>query len=411
MSEILFISHRIPFPPDRGDKIRSHHIVKRLARLAPVHIATFADDELDMAEEVELASLARSYKLVRRAKPLMLAGVQALAARRPVSLTAFYDAGLAAYIEEVLANRPISTIYVFSGQMGQYVPASFAGRVIADFVDVDSAKFDAYAAKRHPALRWVESREARMMRDEEARLAARADVSLLISAAEAELFTSRLNPRERALSDVRVLGNGIDTALFDPLAVDAAPQLAEFPYPRLIFSGQMDYAPNVEAALRMATRILPLIRKSFPDASFHVVGRHPVADLIEHHGKAGCHVWGRVDDMRCWLKGADMALVPLSIARGVQNKVLEAMAMALPVVLTPGAATGIGAKDGLQFSIADSDEALAETAVALLRDPRKAKIAGLAARRFVTEHASWQAALDPLPEILGWSGRSARDAA
>ena len=106
MSEILFISHRIPFPPDRGDKIRSHHIVKRLARLAPVHIATFADDELDMAEEVELATLARSYKLVRRAKPLVLAGVQALAARLPVSLTAFYDAGLAAYIDDIVANAP-----------------------------------------------------------------------------------------------------------------------------------------------------------------------------------------------------------------------------------------------------------------------------------------------------------------
>ena len=411
MSEILFISHRIPFPPDRGDKIRSHHIVKRLARIAPVHIATFADDEFDMGEEVELATLARSYKLVRRAKPLLLAGVQALAARQPVSLTAFYDAGLAAYIADVLATRPISTIYVFSGQMGQYVPASFAGRVIADFVDVDSAKFDAYAAKRHPALRWVESREARMLRDEEARLAARADVSLLISAAEADLFKSRLSPKERALSDVRVLGNGIDTVLFDPVTVEGEPQLAEFPYPRLIFSGQMDYAPNVEAALRVATRILPLIRKSLPDASFHVVGRHPTAELLEHHGKAGCHVWGRVDDMRCWLKGADLALVPLDIARGIQNKVLEAMAMAMPMVLTPGAATGIGGKDGQHYCIATSDEALAEAAVALLRDPRKAKITGLAARNFVTANASWQAALDQLPEILGWPDRAARNAA
>jgi hypothetical protein len=169
MSEILFISHRIPFPPDRGDKIRSHHIVKRLARLAPVHIATFADDDLDMSEEVELATLARSYKLVRRGKPMVIAGIQALASRQPVSLTAFHDAALAAYVDKVLATRPISTIYVYSGQMGQYVPESFKGRVIADFVDVDSAKFEAYAAKKHPALRWVQSREAKVLREEEAR--------------------------------------------------------------------------------------------------------------------------------------------------------------------------------------------------------------------------------------------------
>ena len=411
MSEILFISHRIPFPPDRGDKIRSHHIVKRLARIAPVHVATFADDELDMTEEVELASLARSYKLVRRAKALVFAGVQALAARQPVSLTAFYDVELAAYITEVLASRPISTIYVFSGQMGQYVPKEFAGRVVADFVDVDSAKFEAYAAKRHPALRWIELREARMLRDEEARLAMRADVSLLISSAEADLFKARLSAKETALSDVRVLGNGIDTALFDPAAVEAEPQLAEFPYPRLIFSGQMDYAPNVEAALRVVDRILPLIRQSFPDASFHVVGRHPTSELLVHDGEAGCHVWGRVNDMRCWLKGADMAIVPLEIARGVQNKVLEAMAMALPLVLTPGAATGIGAIDGQHFSVATSDEDLAVAAVGLLRDPRQAKICGLAARRFAVESASWQAALDQLPEIVGWPGRSTRNAA
>ncbi len=411
MSEILFISHRIPFPPDRGDKIRSHHIVKRLARIAPVHIATFADDELDMGEEVELAALARSYKLVRRTKPLVLAGFQALTARQPVSLTAFHDAGLAAYIDTVLATHPISTIYVFSGQMGQYVPADFAGRVIVDFVDVDSAKFEAYAAKRHPALRWIEAREARMLRDEEARLAARADVSLLISAAEAELFAARLTPQERAVSDIRVLANGIDTGFFDPATVESEPQLAEFSYPRLIFSGQMDYAPNVEAALRVATRILPLVRNSFPDASFHVVGRRPTLKLLERHGVAGCHIWGRVDDMRCWLKGSDMAIVPLEIARGIQNKVLEAMAMALPVVLTPDAATGIGAVDGQHFSIADSDEALAEAAVAMLRDPRRCKISGLAARRFVTDQASWQSALDSLPEIAGWTGRSVRNAA
>jgi sugar transferase (PEP-CTERM/EpsH1 system associated) len=411
MSEILFISHRIPFPPDRGDKIRSHNLVKRLARLAPVHIATFADDEQDMAEEVELASLARSYKLAYRVKPLVLAGFQALATRQPVSLTAFHDPGLASYISALIDTRPISVIYVFSGQMGQYVPAGFKGRVVADFVDVDSAKFDAYAAKRRPSMRWIEAREARMLRTEEARLAARADVSLLISQEEADLFKARLSPAQRAVCDVRVLGNGIDTKVFDPLEVDSAEQLAGFSYPRLIFSGQMDYAPNVEAALRAATRIMPLIRKSFPDASLHVVGRNPAAELMACHGKQGCHIWGRVDDMRCWLKGADLALVPLDIARGVQNKVLEAMAMALPVVLTPGAATGIGASDGQHFSIADSDEALAQAAVAYLRDPRLSKINGIAARRFVINHASWQAALAPLPEILGWPARSVRNAA
>ena len=184
MSEILFLSHRIPFPADRGDKIRSHHILKKLATMAPVHVATFADDALDAAEEVELMSLAASYRLVRRSKPLLLAGLQALLTRKPVSLTAFHDPAIADYVAATLAARNIAAIYVFSGQMGQYVPEDFHGRVIVDFVDVDSAKFDAYAQ----TAGWLPMRSVNAARgaaaaccNEEARLAARAEVSLLIS--------------------------------------------------------------------------------------------------------------------------------------------------------------------------------------------------------------------------------------
>jgi sugar transferase (PEP-CTERM/EpsH1 system associated) len=337
--------------------------------------------------------------------------MQALSTGRPVSLTAFHDAELAAYVEQVLAQHPISTIYVFSGQMGQYVPASFAGRVVIDFVDVDSAKFEAYAAKAGGVVRWIDAREARLLRTEEARLAARADVSLLISAEEAELFRSRLEPAELARADVRVLANGIDSAWFDPAQVEAEPDLGAFAYPRLIFTGQMDYRPNIDAAMRVADRILPLIRQKFPDASFHIVGRRPAAELLERHGVDGVHVWGRVPDMRTWLKASDLAIVPLTIARGVQNKVLEAMAMVLPVVLTPGAATGIGGLHGQQLAIASSDEELAEAAINLLSDARRGRIMGLAARRFVCEEMSWQAALAPLTEIMGWTTRAARHAA
>lgn len=411
MREILFLSHRIPFPPNRGDKIRSHHILKRLARIAPVHVGTFADDESDMAEEVELATLARSYRLVRRTKPLILAGVQALASREPVCLPAFQDPALAAYVEEVLAKHPISTIYIFSGQMGQYIPDDFAGRVVADFVDVDSAKFQAYAAKHRGMKRWIYAREAELLRAVEARLAGRAEISLLISQAETELFAARLSPEERQKADIRVLGNGIDSVLFDPVMVDAEPQLLDFEPGRLIFTGQMDYPPNVEAAIRVADRILPLIRDRIPAASFHVVGRRPADALLERHGVNGCHVWGRVEDIRPWLKAADLAMVPLDVARGVQNKVLEAMSMGKPVVLTSGAATGIDGVSGQHFAIADSDEALAEAAVDLLTDGRRARIKGLAARRFVVENSSWQHALAPLFEIVGWTGRAALDAA
>ena len=410
-SEILFLSHRMPFPPDRGDKIRSHHILKQLAGLARVHVATFADDDSDMAEEAELASLARSYRLVRRVKPLVLAGIQSLYRHEPVSLPAFRSSAIANYVGKVLREHPVGAIYVFSGQMGQYIPDDFAGKIIFDFVDVDSAKFEAYAGRDTGFRRWLNAREGRLLRAEEARLARRADVSLLVSPEEAALFAARLGPVDRAGCDVRALGNGIDSQLFDPAAVKPAPELMACDGPRLIFTGQMDYLPNVDAAMRVARRILPLIRTRMPTATFHVVGRNPVDQLLGCNGVDGCHVWGSVPDIRNWLRAADLALVPLEIARGIQNKVLEAMAMGLPVVLTSAAATGIDATDGKHFAVADSDEDLAAQCLSLLADPRPGKAIGTEARRYVMGEMSWQAMLAPLADLLGLPGASDRHAA
>lgn len=409
MGEILFIAHRLPFPPDRGDKIRSHHILRHLAGLAPVHVATFADDEGDYAAEADLAALAASYRLVRRSKPLALAAVQALALRQPVSLAAFHDRALADYVAAVLATRPISAIYVYSGQMGQYVPEGFRGRLIVDLVDVDSAKFQAYARKSGRVTGWVEMREARLLAAEEARLAARAAVTLLVSPAEAELFRSRLPAGSGA--DVRALCNGIDSAGYDPAAVAPEPRMLACRGPRLIFTGQMDYTPNVDAVRRVLDRILPRIRTERPDATFHVVGRNPAPELLARHGENGCHVWGRVDDIRPWLAAATHALIPLEIARGVQNKVLEAMAMALPVVVSGEAATGIAAHDGEHFAVADSDRELAWMMLALLADPDRARRMGRAARGFVVDNVSWEAALAPLAGMVAGQGGPARHAA
>lgn len=410
MREILFLAHRIPFPPNRGDKIRSHNLLRRLSRIAPIHVATFAEDDADLAEEVELAGLARSYRVVRRTKPLILAGLQSLVTGSPVSLRAFHDHALADYVRKVLRERDIGTIFIFSSQMGQYVPADFTGRVVADFVDCDSLKFESYA-KRRRGITWpILTREGRLMRHEEARIAARADVSLLISDEEAALFSERLTSEERSRADVRVLRNGIDSVAFDPRECLPEPGLDELPAPRLIFTGQMDYPPNVDAVVRATHQIMRLVRKIRPQATFHVVGRNPGEEVKALHGVNGTRVWGAVADIRPWLRGADMALVPLNIGRGVQNKVLEAMAMALPAVLTTPAATGIPAADGEEFVIADSDADLAAAVLRLARDKDGRQAIGQAARRFVVDRFSWAGALADLPQIVGARRLAARDA-
>ncbi|MDT8281065.1 MAG: glycosyl transferase family 1, partial [Erythrobacter sp.] len=142
MGEILFLAHRVPFPPDRGDRIRSHHLLKALAKLAPVHVGCFADD--DRSGEGALAALAASHFIAPHTRPLAIAGVEAVLAGKPVSLTAFRSRRLSAWVRDTIAAHDISAIVVFSGQMGQYVPADFAGRVVIDLCDVDSAKFASY---------------------------------------------------------------------------------------------------------------------------------------------------------------------------------------------------------------------------------------------------------------------------
>jgi sugar transferase (PEP-CTERM/EpsH1 system associated) len=399
MSGILFLAHRLPFPPDRGDKIRSHHVLRALARLAPVHVGCLAESAAEREHEAELAELAASHCMPLRSKPLLPAALEAFARREPVSLAAFRHPELARWVRDVLAREDIDTVYVFSGQMGQYLPPEWSGQLVVDLVDVDSAKFEAYAEEGGPLTRWVHAREARLLAREEARLAGRAERTLLVSDAEADLLRARAPHARR----VEALGNGIDAGLFDPQSVPPHPQLAGAPGPHLLFTGQMDYPPNVNAALRTIDRLLPAVRQAHPHAQFHVVGRSPARELSARHGREGVHVWGEVPDVRPFLAAARLMIAPLELARGVQNKVLEAMAMARPVVLTPQAATGIDARDGEHFWIAGSDGEFVEKALELLAYPREAAELGQAARRFVVERMTWPAMLARLPEIVGRS--------
>jgi polysaccharide biosynthesis protein PslH len=407
MSGILFLAHRVPFPPDRGDKIRSHNVLKALAAQGPVHVGCFAESLADSARQEDLAEVSTSYCLPMRTKLLPMAGIEALARREPVSFAAFRHPHLQKWVRRTLDTCEIGAIYVFSGQMGQYVPPDWRGRLVVDLVDVDSAKYEAYAAEAPWPMSWVHAREARLLRLEEARLARRADRTLLVSEAEADLLASRL-PAVSG-SRIEVLGNGIDTRCFDPLR--SAPHAAlATDGPHLVMTGQMDYAPNVGAVLRTAQKLMPRILSRHPGAEFHVVGRAPKAELLALDGVNRTRVWGEVPDVRPFLAAADLVLAPLAIARGVQNKVLEAMAMARPVLLTSEAANGIPGEDGVHFAVADTDDDLVRRALDMLARPEAARKVGVAARRLVIESMSWPALLAGLPGIVGREGER-RDAA
>ncbi|RIV90893.1 TIGR03087 family PEP-CTERM/XrtA system glycosyltransferase [Aurantiacibacter xanthus] len=395
--EILFLAHRTPFPPDRGDKIRSHNVLKALAALAPVHVGCLGETDADMAEEKALAALAASYCMPRRTKPLPLAGIEALATGAAISISAFENKALYRWVRDTLTNRPIAAIYIFSGQMGQYVPHDWSGRLVVDFVDVDSAKFEAYAAKSGLPMRWVHAREGRLLRHYEAQLAARADCSLLVSDEEAALMRARCP----GVPNIGALRNGIDCALYDPAKVRPHRDLANAAGPHFVFSGQMDYAPNIDAVERFTRRIMPAILTLHPAAQFHIVGRVPTPAVRKLASEQGVTVWGEVPDVRPFLAAASMVVAPLTIARGVQNKVLEAMAMAKTVLASPEALTGIDGEDGEHFLRCDSDAEFVAQACALADDRFRAEKVGKAARQLVLDRMSWPAMMAPLADIVG----------
>ena len=395
MGETLFLAHRVPFPPDRGDKIRSYHVLRALARLGPVHVGTF-DDASGYGDQF-LSGIAQSHYLVPQRRHDMLAAVRAMAKGQPISLTAFAHAGLQEWVDQLLHYRPIDAIYVFSGQMAQYVSPHFPGRTVLDLCDVDSAKFEAYGESGSGPKAWVHAREGRLLAAAEERFARAADTTLLISEHEANLFRTRLTSPGQV--DIKVMRNGIDAQFFAPEAV--APQPTLFgPGPNIVFTGQMDYAPNVSAVERMVQRILPGIRETRARAEFHIVGRAPTPGVKALGRQDGVTVWGQVPDVRPFLAEADIVAAPLTIARGIQNKVLEAMAMARPVLLSPEAATGIDAEDGVHFAVAEGDRMMVGRALSLIEDRARAKAMGDAARAFVLAEQSWSAMLGGLGGLL-----------
>ncbi|MDZ3832529.1 MAG: TIGR03087 family PEP-CTERM/XrtA system glycosyltransferase [Sphingopyxis sp.] len=398
MAEILFLVHRAPWPPDRGDRIRSWHMFEALAKLAPVHVAALADNSADAALAREkMAPLCRSLTVEVRGVSRPLALAHAVLRGEPVSNRLFRSRALGRHVEALLARGTITHIVAFSGQMAQYVPAGFGGPVIMDFVDVDSAKFASYAEqdKRQP-LHWVHAREARVLGAFEAKVARDADVSLFVSEAEAALFRARSG---LSTDRVRAVENGIDTARFDP--AQPMEMVGQGEGPLAVFTGQMDYRPNIDAVRWFVADVLPLIRRQHPAARFAIVGRAPTDEVRTLGAIPGVIVTGEVPDVRPWLTAADVVVAPLLLARGVQNKLLEAMAMARPVVASAAAATGIDAQDGTHLLVADTAEAMAEAAGRLFGDRATAEKMGHAARARMIARYGWDARLAPLGALLG----------
>ncbi|MFA9439042.1 TIGR03087 family PEP-CTERM/XrtA system glycosyltransferase [Uliginosibacterium sp. sgz301328] len=345
---LLYLVHRIPFPPNKGDKVRSHNLLRHLARNYRVFLGTFIDDDDDWqhvgalqawCEEVEVIGL--SPRLARLRSLAGLFGSEAL------SLPYYRSARLQAWVSRVMAEHDIRRVVVFSSSMAQYAPQADGVRCVVDFVDVDSAKWSRYADDHRGALAWLYRREGRRLAEFEAATARRADASVLVSDAEAELLRA-LVPDAR--TRIHGVSNGVDAEFFSP--VQQLPDPYQPGTCAVVFTGAMDYWPNIDAVQWFVGEVWPRLRAQRDDLSFYIVGMNPAMSVKALDGRDGIVVTGRVPDVRPYLAHAVVAVAPLRLARGIQNKVLEAMAMARPVVVSPQAAIGIDAREGDEWLLA-----------------------------------------------------------
>lgn len=358
---LLFLAHRIPYPPNKGDKIRSFHLLRHLAERYAVHLGAFVDDPDDWQHASHLQTWCASVKLVPL-KPLRarLGSLSGLLSGDALTLPYYRSAELRRWADGLARDGAVTRGLAFSSAMAQFMP-KLPVRVL-DMVDVDSDKWTQYAPTRRWPMSWVYAREGRRLADWETRVAADFDATLLVSDDEAKLLRARVPAvRDR----IGAFENGVDADYFSP------ERTYPDPYPAgvrgIAFTGAMDYWPNVDAVSWFAERIFPAVREAVPAAQFTVVGSRPTEAVVRLARQPGVVVTGGVPDVRPYLAHAACAVAPLRIARGVQNKVLEAMAMACPVVASPQAAEGIRAEAGRDYWLAPDEAAFAAAVIDRLR--------------------------------------------
>ena len=397
MANILYLVHRMPYPPDKGDKVRSYHLLRHMVeRGHRVFLGTFVDDPADMVHLDRLQSMcAEVCAIPLRPATAKLRSARALVQDEPLTLRYYDHAEMHQWVLRVVKAQPMAASVVFSSAMAQYISGNGHVPMLLDLVDVDSAKWTGYADTHGWPLSWLYRREGARLLDYERAAVKRSAHSFLVTDQEVALF-ERLAPdcRGRVVS----LGNGVDADYFSPsLPFESPFRTGEIP---LVFTGAMDYWPNVDAVTWFAQAMLPLLRQRQPAARFHIVGRNPTAAVRALAGDA-VSVTGTVPDVRPYLRHAAAVVAPLRLARGVQNKILEAMAMARPVVCADTCAQAIGAQDSVHLLTAQHAGDYIDQIESLLADAVRADQVGTASRQFVLNQFSWEARLAPIDVCLG----------
>ena len=333
---ILFLAHRLPYPPNKGDKIRSFWELRTLAQHHDVDLFCFYDDRQDKRHGESVRRYCRScYVEPISALRSRTRALSALVQGQSFSPAFFHSGAMARRIAEAVQSRSYDLIFVFSSSMAHYAEPWPDLPKILDLVDVDSEKWVQYGSRTRGPQSWLWNREGRRLAQYESALVSSFCNTLVCTDAEARLL------RSRALRGrISVLQNSLDTDYYTPEGVPVPEEIRAL-QPYVVFTGSMDYFPNVDAVRFFCREVLPGIRAQVPKLRFVIAGRNPSAEVVQLASTPGVVVTGTVPDIRPYLRGSAAAIAPMRIARGVQNKILEALAMGIPVVASSRAASAL----------------------------------------------------------------------
>jgi sugar transferase (PEP-CTERM/EpsH1 system associated) len=397
--KVLFLAHRIPFPPNKGDKIRAFNILKYLATRHEVYLACLVDDESDLQFVPEIGQRVERFVFDRiRPRIKKLLALPGLLGSRPITVGYFYSSGLQKQIDDIIDTVDVDAFLCSSSPMAEYLFRSRhastkigAAIRVMDLIDVDSCKWRQYAEQSPPWTSWIYRCEAEYLAKYEQRIARAFDHVLVVSEQEKSVF-----PGGGDTPNLKAMSNGVDLEFFKPDRSGARTPTR----PTLVFTGAMDYMPNIDGIRWFVESVLPRIRVAVPDVELLIVGSKPTPEVVRLGRLQGVVVTGFVEDVRKYLARASVCIAPLRVARGIQNKVLEAMAMGKAVVCTPQAHEGIRAKSGKELVVAEGIDDFAAATVDLLLEQGRTSQLGLAARQCVEREYSWEDNLKLLDSIL-----------
>ncbi len=385
--DILFLAHRVPYPPDKGDRIRSYHLLQHLWKLGRVHLGFITDEPISPVTMEYLSQRCHRVTYAAVTGVRRWAGASlGFVGGKSVTEGLFYSARFQQTIDEWMADTEFDTVVCFSSAVMQYVARrGLEQRVIADLVDVDSQKWFDYAIQARPPLSWLFRIEGNRVRRIE-KDAARNRKVVLITEAEADVYR-RFCPT----ANIKVVTNGIDLKYFAPCETSENYSC--------VFVGYLDYRANVLGLQWFCEHVWPRLQARFPAAQFQVVGRNAVSAVTKLGEIAGVRVVGEVPDVRPHVAAAGVVVVPLTVARGIQNKVLEAMSMGKAVVVSPAALNGIPAHTGRDLLCAKTPDEWVENIATLWMNKSTRQEIGLAARRYAETYHDWHTCLAGFEEL------------